>query len=609
MRTFAFLLLTCPLVFADVVVLKDGAKVAGRVKEKESYVEITTDAGLRTYLKDEVDRIVTSPDEFVGDADKLYEGAKQDYLKGAELDDNPAQQNAILKEAIEKLNKAREQVSTARELFPETKYSNLDQKLIHIMMLMRMVRSRVTSERIIPRAPVTAPKPEPPKPEPPKPEVPPDPFAPLRDAFETLLDTAKRKDPAARSAAHDTLRERRASYFDLHDVITAGMLFLSRPEDAWKLEGEDLKALEDYFDKPWLKDLSKLTPETHLEAAIYLSKSKMSPALSLFALGHLAHAKKGEERDKCAKAAGFEVAHGRVGTVEGLAVADLNNWINSGDYFLAMTAYAKEHKKKADTPSVRLLNAWAVLNRTLKKREKFDLAMKAFAALRVPDPKANMLFSGIARAIKDKSPCRWCKGDGWLRCTNCHGMKEIFVICKYCQGKRARKNKTGSYIFCNPCKATGYAARLVCRKCKSGYFDCRVCKLPKCGTCSSSGRVVCTGCNGQRAHGASFCKTCGGAGYDITSMGEGAVYDLSTLQCQTCSGTGRAQAQDCAQCLNGFVDCTACAPLRQPPSLENIVNMTICGGCEGRGTIFRNAEWTCKQCMGLGLELAVRRAD
>ena len=55
-----FLLLTSTL-FADVLVLKGGTKVSGRVVEKAEHYEVTADGVLRTYLKDEVDHVVNSP--------------------------------------------------------------------------------------------------------------------------------------------------------------------------------------------------------------------------------------------------------------------------------------------------------------------------------------------------------------------------------------------------------------------------------------------------------------------------------------------------------------------------------------------------------------------
>src|SRR5688572_24238178 len=96
-----FLLLTSSL-FADVLVHKSGARVSGRVAEKTEHYEVTIDGVLRTYLKEEVEKVVTSPKEFLGDSDKLFEEARADYKKALDLVSSPAEQNAVLKGAIAK---------------------------------------------------------------------------------------------------------------------------------------------------------------------------------------------------------------------------------------------------------------------------------------------------------------------------------------------------------------------------------------------------------------------------------------------------------------------------------------------------------------------------
>ena len=72
MRAFSCLILFAGLAAADVVVLKDGTRVPGRVVEKAAHFEVTTpDMGLRTFLKEEVDKILKDPKELLGDSNKL----------------------------------------------------------------------------------------------------------------------------------------------------------------------------------------------------------------------------------------------------------------------------------------------------------------------------------------------------------------------------------------------------------------------------------------------------------------------------------------------------------------------------------------------------------
>jgi hypothetical protein len=65
---------------ADVLVTKDGARVSGKVVDKGTHYEVATPAGLRTYLKEDVEKIITDPKELLGDADAVYEEAKKGFL-------------------------------------------------------------------------------------------------------------------------------------------------------------------------------------------------------------------------------------------------------------------------------------------------------------------------------------------------------------------------------------------------------------------------------------------------------------------------------------------------------------------------------------------------
>jgi len=51
MRSAAVLFLLSTTLMADVAVLKDGTRVSGRIVEKAQSWEVTTDGGLRTFLK------------------------------------------------------------------------------------------------------------------------------------------------------------------------------------------------------------------------------------------------------------------------------------------------------------------------------------------------------------------------------------------------------------------------------------------------------------------------------------------------------------------------------------------------------------------------------
>src|ERR1041384_7799371 len=146
MRVLGFLFVLSTALAADVVILKDGGKVSGKVVDKNNHYEVTTENGVRGFLKEEVERIVTSPKEFLGDADKTVEEVKAAYQAALAISD-PAEQQGKVKEAIARLRTAREAYATTRELFPEDKYAELDQKLMQVMQLMRLCRDRLHSER------------------------------------------------------------------------------------------------------------------------------------------------------------------------------------------------------------------------------------------------------------------------------------------------------------------------------------------------------------------------------------------------------------------------------------------------------------------------------
>src|SRR5258708_3854204 len=252
LRGMAIFLLVGGTLSADVAVLKGGARVAGRVVEKSDHYEVTVDGVLRTYLKDEVERIVSSPKEFLGDADKMVDEARADYTKALGLS-TPAEQNAVLKAAIAKVAHAREAYGMALDLFPED--GALGKQIMIIMQLMRLLRERVhLDETRLPGSttPITR-STEPP-------------IMRVDDALTTLMNASTRVDPARRAAALASFRTQQS------DFATAATMFLSQPEPA----GAAQKAVQDYFDKPRLKQ--PLRAAGHLGAAKAISPLRPGPA-------------------------------------------------------------------------------------------------------------------------------------------------------------------------------------------------------------------------------------------------------------------------------------------------------------------------------------------
>ncbi|RPH42680.1 MAG: hypothetical protein EHM91_09210 [Planctomycetota bacterium] len=482
-RAGAILLLLASTLSADVLVLKSGARISGRVVDKGIHYEVTTDAGLRTFLRDEVEDVITSPKELLGDTEKTFEEAKKQYSEALALS-NQDERNAKLKEALEKVRAVREALGSARELFPEDKHSELDVKLTQAMQLLRLLRERVTvdlakkPEMINPRSSAGG-------------------GVALSTAIATLIDPALRADPAKRASAREAFRTQRADVADLHDLATAETLFLARPDAEWRLSPAALKSLQDYFANPWIRDAVKLTPAQHLEAAAWIGAQiaalrKAEPAanvdaLVLFGAGHLGHAAPGPETEKAAKALGFIVQNGVPGTLEGFAVRDLDGWIASGDFDLAALAFTKEFRS-IDTPAVRFVWAYALTCIAQAKKKGFDRPVSALNSIAVTAPAVKDHLAALAKSVKTAGVCSHCQGEGKLRCTNCHGVKEVRTACAKCGGK-GKYQPPGlvippnanprrferSFTNCLPCKGSGFEKVLRCEKCKDGYLKCKQC--------------------------------------------------------------------------------------------------------------------------------------
>ncbi len=519
MRVLGILCLLSTALMADVVVLKDGTRVSGKVVDKQKHWEVTTDGGLRTYLKDEVDKIIKDPKELLGDVEKVMAEAKDEYQKAVAMAEGP-ERNALLKDSIAKIDAARSAVSSTRELFPEDKYSDLDQKLMQIMQLKRLLRDRLHSEfaggpsgtRV---GPSFTPAPA---------------SVSLEEAFSTLLDPAKRSDASKRASARESFRAERAQHPEIYELATAAMLFLSRSDAEWNLQGPTLAALQDYFGQSWLKHPTALTPALHQAAAQWIvdriaalkktdANAKVEP-ISLFGIGHLGHAPVGAETDKSARLLGLELRNGILGTPEGHAVRDLNSWINAGDFDLAVLAFIKEYRS-TDTPIVRFVWSYALLRQVQSKHRNFERPVSALQTVNV-DGAMKEHIAALIKSIKAVAICNACEGQVKLRCTNCHGKKETRWDCAACKGTGKKRDELGYELPCYPCRGRGFDKLLKCEKCRDGFYDCKQCdKKPR---KAPEMEEICSGTACQQCDGRGFvfknvlwaCKSCLGLGQKLT---------------------------------------------------------------------------------------------
>jgi hypothetical protein len=309
------------------------------------------------------------------------------------------------------------------------------------------------------------------------------------------------------------------------------MLFLSRSDSEWNLQGASLVALQDYFGQGWLKQPTALTPALHQAAAQWIvdriaalkkadANAKVEP-ISLFGIGHLGHAPIGNETDKSARLLGLELRNGILGTPEGHAVRDLNSWINAGDFDLAVLAFVKEYRS-TDTPIVRFVWSYALLRLVQTKHRNFERPVAALQTVNVADGAMKEHIAALIKSIKAVAICNACEGVVKLRCTNCHGKKETRWDCAACKGTGKKRDGLGYELPCYPCRGRGYDKLLKCEKCKDGFYECKQCdKKPR---KAPEMEEICSGTACAQCDGRGFvfknvlwaCKSCMGLGQKLT---------------------------------------------------------------------------------------------
>lgn len=517
MRILGALLLLCSTLAADVAILKDGSRISGKIVEKPMFWEVTTDAGLRTYTKDEIAKIVKDPKEILGDVDTVLSQAKTDYQVALAMPDGP-DKNAMIRETIAKVDTARAAISSTRDLFPEDKYADLDAKLMQVMQLKRLLRDRLHSEFAT------------------RPSIGPS-FTPavasvsLEEAFNTLLDPVRRSDAGKRAMARESFRIERAVHPEIYELATAAMLFLSRSDSEWNLQGASLVALQDYFGQGWLKQPTALTPAIHQAAAQWIvdriaalkkaDAKAQTEAISLFGIGHLGQAPVGPETDKRARLLGLELRNGILGTPEGHAVRDLNGWIAAGDYDLAVFAFIKEYRT-TDTPIVRFVWSYALLRLVQVKKKNFERPVSALQTISINDGAAKDHIAALIKSIKTVAICNNCQGQVRLRCTNCLGKKETRWDCAKCKGTGKVTDELGYQLPCYPCRGRGFDKLLRCEKCKDGYTECKQCDRKQRSApemdeiCSSTPCIQCDGRGYVFRNVLWACKSCMGLGQKLS---------------------------------------------------------------------------------------------
>ena len=497
---------------ADVLVLDNGRKLSGDVSEKKETLTVRVEGQELVFGKDEVKAWHKSPADLIGDRAADVAAAKAIYQEALRLRDL-GQQGARMKEALAKANRAREAYVEARALFPEDRYAELDQSLVQISQLMRLIRERIGSGTgaapAAPKAgPVAAPAPKAPL-EPPKPAAPPPPKvepSALAKAFATLADPLKRADSAARREAEEAFAGSRGGA--LGDLASAGRFFLAR-EPA--LLPDVAVAAQEHFAKQGMAEAAALPPERHLAAAKALAAplkaltGKGAEALLAFAAGHLAAALAGPPAavEEAARELGLQKSDdtGLWGPPEGLAARDLHAWLDAGMEDLGLAQLRKDYGSVRDF-GVQYLIATLQLRDALEKKMGHRRAAAAWVAVAsgpgTPSQRAHA--SAVAEALRRRTPCAACNGTHAVRCPVCRGKKKVNLLCPRCEGSGKLLTLRGTFP-CNGCRAQGIIRDVECTKCKmTGEVVCKglSCKGPVAPPAFEElfDAPPCAGCNG-----------------------------------------------------------------------------------------------------------------
>lgn len=127
------------------IILKDGTSFRGKVTEVGDRYAIKTAQGNLNISKDEVEKIVDSPDSTVDAANKLVEEAKDLYDKAA-ASSSASRGNDMLADGIKKLEEAKADLAEIRELFTEAKYAFIDDTVLEIDVRIDRFKSAVRED-------------------------------------------------------------------------------------------------------------------------------------------------------------------------------------------------------------------------------------------------------------------------------------------------------------------------------------------------------------------------------------------------------------------------------------------------------------------------------
>lgn len=625
--TLTILGLSISTALGDGLVLNDGRKLAGRVVEKPDGYEVTVDGQTVGFAKSEVKQWFKSPKEVLGDADRQVEDAKKLYSEAVVMSDEKAAE-AKFREALPKVQKAREAYVEARELFPEG-YPELDSQLINIMKLMRLVRERFHSQIAAGEAPVKAkeapprpvvksvpiapatPAPTPNTPAPaadpaPAPKIDSAPTISMRDALAVMVDPARRADPTQRASASAVFHKACDAGIALADVAMAGMLFLEKTDFEWGLSSDVLVVKGPSGETKYAGRLEKRSDaisvliqadrrEVRLRTASDGSFITPPGASEFKATEVKTIANQSSEALEALQAFFKGVDAAKFETLE-------DKEISEGVKFLALKV--KELRTKAQPVGALSLFVAGPASALIEKNKG------------KPTPEIEAAFRDLGFE-KSEFGAVWGRKEGlamddyrkWLSSgeygmaiiqfqNDYRGLADIGV--RYATAllylfKALSENrnyaKAAAQLEAGATGATGAVRDHFVALAKSIRDEA------PCNLCGGTHKVNCSACKGKMKVNLE-CTKCGGSGKLNTFNGVKA--------CVGCNGAGRYNNVDCPKCkATGKTECKArgCSRAVPKPTFESFADAYKCRDCQGRGSLMRHVAFPCDDCNGIGLIL------
>ncbi len=619
-------LLTLPAA-ADVLVLNDGRKLAGSVKDKPDGFEITIDGQMLAFGKDEVSRWIKSPKDLTLDAERQYEEAKRIYSEAVAIEDG-RQSEGRMREALPRVTKAREGYAEARDLFPEG-YPELDAALVNVMKLMRLVREKLGSQiasggapSVVPAGvklketppPVAKPKeptaaPLPDAPVKPPPAVEPAPAASAAEAYAILVDPARRADAGLREGARALFRSVAGGGGPSVDFAMAGYVFLSRDDYEWGLlqdvvdvkggpagvykgrlvRRSDVLQVLVQADRRELRirkaaDGTYVSPPGGSESKA--SEVKLSVGVPSESYKALQEYFKALELAKIEALADLEVAEGvKYLSLKTKELKAKGQDVEALSLFVAGLASALIAKGKG-VPTKELEAAFRDLG---WEKSEYGAVWGTKAGLAMDDYRKWMASGEYGLAVVQFQ--NDYKSQGELNVRYALG---LLMILKSLADNRAY-NRPAAYLELQARTApTPQSRDHILALAKS------VRTATPCVPCGGANQVNCATCKGKIKINVQ-CGKCGGSGKVNSFNG--------VITCTGCQGQGTFRNVNCPKCkATGKVECKArgCDKPVKPPTFDSFAEMYKCALCRGMGSVLQHAAYACPECSGIGLILQPR---